>query len=191
MLVTMLVLSLISGAVFSAFLFFNKSGISIGNYVDMDRQARKALEKFAVDARMANLDTDIALSDTEVTFINVPIDDSGSTYSVTYKFISNSDPTVSLRRTFARKVLTIDSDYVPLISNIVEASSRFRYYSVGSPTDADADDPEIPEAQNAIATKQINIDLVTERIDPSCIVARTSNVVLSARFVLRNKVVAN
>jgi len=199
LIVTMLVLSLISGAVFSAFLFFNKSGINLGNYVDMDQQARRALERFAVDARMADLNPNTALSTTEVTFLGIPIDAVGNTYDVTYKFISSSDPTPALRRTFARKVIysedstavPVDVDFVPLISNVVAGSSRFRYYRVGSPIAATASDPVIPQAANGLETKQVNIDLVIERVDRSGIVARASNVVLSARYVLRNKVVAN
>jgi prepilin-type N-terminal cleavage/methylation domain-containing protein len=199
LIITMLVLSLISGAVFSAFLFFNKSGINIGNYVAMDQQARRALERFAVDARMADLNTSISLSTSEVTLLSIPIDSAGNSYDVTYKFISSSDPTPALRRTFARKIVAsdnttevpIDAEFVPLISNVVDGSSRFRYYRVGSPIAATASDPTIPQAANPLETKQINIDLVIERVDRSQIVARASNVVLSARYVLRNKVVAN
>lgn len=193
LLVTMIVLSLISSAVFSAFLFFNKTGINIGNYVDMDRQSRLGLEKFAIDARMAG---DISwTSNTELTLLSVPIDAAGNTYDVSYKFIPSSDPNATLRRTFARRVTNSgntsvvpnDTDFVPLISNVV--STTFRRYNVGSPTGATASSPTIPQAGNDLETKQINIDLVTER--QSALVARATNVVLSARYVLRNKVVVN
>jgi hypothetical protein len=163
----------------------------------MDRQARRALERFAIDARMADLDIATPLSNTQVTFVNVPIDNAGNTYSVTYKFISSSDPTPALRRTFARQVFNSedtaavpnDADFVPLISDVVDGSSRFRYFMVGSPTGATASSPTIPTASNPLATKQINIDLVTAKQTP--LVARATNVVLSARYVLRNKVVVN
>jgi len=189
----MIILSLISGAVFSAFLFFNKTGINIGNYIDMDRQARHGLEHFAVDARMAaGIDW---VSSTELTLLDVPIDAAGKTYDVTYKFIPTSDPSATLRKTFSRKVLNSgdtsvvpnDAEFVPLISNVV--STTFRRYRVGSPTGATASSTTIPQALNDLETKQINIDLVTER--QSAIVARATNVVLSARYVLRNKVVVN
>lgn len=192
LIVTMLVLSLISGAVFSAFLFFNKSGINIGHYTDMDRQARSALERFGVDVRMA-----AAINWTSSTQIQlvVPLNETGGTYTVTYRYFDNSFGTPALRRTFSRQVtassdttiMPIDATFQRLLTDVV--SFTFRRYRVGSPTAATASSPTIPQAINNLETKQINIDLTTER--KTAVVARATNVVLSGRYVLRNKVVAN
>ena len=201
LLVTILILSLISGAVLSSFIFFNKSGINVGRYNDLNRQTRLALERFAVDTRMAASISSFASK--QLTLV-VPIDESGGSYTVTYSFLEDSYGTPELRRTFARQVtassntsiMPIDANPMPLVTGLAVDSgglvkAAFRRYKVGSPTAATASSPTIPQAANNLETKQINIDIEAERRTDATIVARASNVVLSARYVLRNKVVTN
>ena len=62
----------------------------------------------------------------------------------------------------------------------------FTRYRLNSPTSSST---TAPQATNEIDTKQINVQMTAERKTQQ--VVKSTNVVLSARYVLRNKVVTN
>ena len=187
--ISIFIMSVISAAVMTAFLFFTKSGFRVASYVDLNDQARKALETFGSDCRMARSLT--WTSNTDVTFV-VPVNASGGTYTVHYRWLDNTYSTASLRETFSRQVtasadtsiMPTDSQFQPLVSGV--KSFVFSRYRLNSPTSPSS---TAPQATNEIDTKQINVQMTAER--STTLVAKSTNVVLSARYVLRNKVVAN
>lgn len=156
--------------VLSSFLFLVRSGTNIRNYSDMESQARKALELFAEDVRQAS-----AISWT-------------SNESVT--LIVNSQPITftysSTNNTFSRAHLVGTSSVVRiLISGITPGTFTFRAYTVSG--------IELPLANAAnltaagVNTKQLQISLEASRTNQTVVAA--TNTVLSARFILRNKIV--
>jgi Tfp pilus assembly protein PilW len=156
--------------VLSSFLFLVRSGTNIRNYSDMESQARKALEIFAEDVRQAS-----AISWT-------------SNQSVT--LIVNSRPVTftysSTNKTFTR-VHYVGSGGVAriLISGITPGTFTFRAYTVSG--------NELPLASAAnltaagVNTKQLQISMEASRANQTVVAA--TNTVLSARFILRNKIV--
>lgn len=162
--------SVILAAVFSAFLFLARSGITLQNYAEMETQARNAMETFALDVRMSsgvtwNSDQSVSLT----------IERDGSSAQATYAYYPTASGSIPAR-SFVR---TSGSDVNVLITNV----KNFAYHAYSIDT-SEVPLSSIGTATNR-ATKQIQISLETERTHSS--VARATNKVISARFVLRNK----
>lgn len=166
--------------VLSTFLFLGRSSANIVNYSDMEAEARKGLESFAVDTREASdlywIDANtIRLSigtgfvnygyDTDTkSFYRVPITRTGSSGSYTYT------------ESGARRRLI----------NRVEDFS-FRGYQINATTPIDISDLSTVSKQSAASnvTKQIQISMRAIRKDVT--VVGVTNSVFSARYILRNK----
>ncbi|WP_414663210.1 PilW family protein [Horticoccus sp. 23ND18S-11] len=158
--------ALILAGTMSTFLFLGRSGANIQNYSDMESQARKALEIFAEDARQASAIT--WTSDTQITL-------TVNSANVVYTY-SNAN------RTFSRVDAT--SNRV-LISGITSGTFLFRGYNLSGVLL-----PVTTAAELAAAgtnTKQLQISLQASRTNQTVVAA--TNTVLSARFILRNKIV--
>jgi Tfp pilus assembly protein PilW len=158
--------SFILAGVLSTFLFLGRSGANISNYSDMEAQARKALELFAEDTRQAS-----AVSWTDSNSVTLTVNSVG----VSYRYASG---------TFTR---TIGSTTTSLLTGIqVPTTSNpfFRAYNInGSEITDFSTTTALTTANNT--TKQIQISLRAARTTQT--VATASNIVLSARYVLRNK----
>ncbi|HVT71828.1 MAG TPA: prepilin-type N-terminal cleavage/methylation domain-containing protein [Lacunisphaera sp.] len=153
-------------AVLSTFLFMGRSGANLRNYSDMEAQARTALELFAEDSRQASAITWNSSSSVTLTVIGV---------AVTYAYDSSA-------KTFSR---TASGSTRTLITGITSGTFTFTAYNVNgtSLSLASASDCTASSA----STKQIQISLQAQRTNTTVVAA--TNTVLSARFILRNKVV--
>ena len=157
--------SFVLAGVMSTFLFLGRSGANIRNYTDMESQARKALEMFAEDTRQASAVT-WASSDSVTLTVN--------SVGITYAYASG---------TFTRTA----SSTTTLLTGIktpTTTSPFFRAYTINGAEITDfSSTSALTTANNT--TKQIQISLEAERTSQT--VATATNIVLSARYVLRNK----
>lgn len=158
--------SFILAGVLSTFLFMGRSGANLRNYSDMEAQSRKALEMFAEDVRQASAIT--WTSSTQLT-INV------NTVAITYGYDSAT-------AVFAR---AIGGTTTNLITGVTAGTFSFKSYNVAG--------TEMPLATAAnltaagSSTKQLQISLEASRNTQT--VTSSTNLVLSARYILRNKIV--
>ena len=157
---------LILAAVMSTFLFLGRSGANIQNYSDMESQARTGLEIFAEDVRQASA----------ITWVT----------NVQVRLIVNGNNVVYLYDSVARSFARVDlSSNRTLVSGISPGTFTFRSFNV-----AGAELPLGTAAQLTAAsssTKQLQISLEASRTKQTVVAA--TNTVLSARFILRNKIV--
>jgi prepilin-type N-terminal cleavage/methylation domain-containing protein len=158
--------SFVLAGVLSTFLFLGRSGANLRNYSDMETQARKALETFAEDVRQAS-----AISWTSATNVTLTV----NTVATNYSYDSTAG-------TFSRSVA---GTATVLISGITANSFSFKSYNVAG--------TEMPLATAAnltaagSSTKQLQISLEASRNTRT--VSSATNLVLSARYILRNKIV--
>jgi Tfp pilus assembly protein PilW len=156
----------ILAAVLSTFLMMGRSGANLQNYSDMESQARKALEIFAEDVRQAS----------NVTWNS----------SVSMTLTVNSVTTVyeydSSTATFYRRV---PGETRTLITGVTSGSFVFTAYNVNGTSLSLASTSDRTTANSS--TKQVQISLQASRSNTTVVAA--TNTVLSARFILRNKVV--
>jgi type II secretory pathway pseudopilin PulG len=158
----------ILAGVLTTFLFLGRSGANVQNYNDMETQARRCLEVFAVDARQAS-----AITWNSATSVTLVVNSTPITYAYT-----GSTP-----RTFTRQDV---SGTHTLLTGIVIFS--FKAYTITG--------TEITDFSTAAAlatagnsTKQLQLSLATSRSNST--VVEATNTVLSARFILRNKIVSS
>lgn len=159
--------SFILAGVLSTFLFLGRSGVNVQNYSDMEGQARKALEMFAEDTRQASAIT--WNSNTSVTLVVNAV-------NIQYTYDSTA-------QTFSRSVG--GGTATTIITGITSGTFSFRAFNVAG--------SELPLATAAnltaagSSTKQLQISLQCQRSNVT--VVAVTNTVLSARFILRNKIV--
>ncbi|HUR60529.1 MAG TPA: prepilin-type N-terminal cleavage/methylation domain-containing protein [Opitutaceae bacterium] len=158
--------SFVLAGVLSTFLFLGRSGANLRNYSDMETQARKALETFAEDVRQAS-----AISWTSATNVTLTV----NAVAVSYTYDSTNG-------TFARGTAGTTTT---LITGISANTFSFKSYNVAG--------TEMPLATAAnltaagSSTKQLQISLEASRNTRT--VSSATNLVLSARYILRNKIV--
>jgi Tfp pilus assembly protein PilW len=156
----------ILAGVLTIFLFLGRSGANVRNYSDMESQARKALETFAEDVRQASAITWTSSTEFTISVNSLPI---------AYAYASGTG-------LFTR---TDGSGTRTLISGISAGTFTFRCFNVAG--------TELPLATAAnrtaasSSTKQLQISLEASRTNTTVVAA--TNAVLSARFILRNKIV--
>jgi prepilin-type N-terminal cleavage/methylation domain-containing protein len=157
---------IVLAGILTVFLFLGRSGANIRNYSDMESQARKGLELFAEDVRQAS-----AIVWTSNTHVTLTVNSA----SVAYVYSSGA-------RTFSR--VDAGSNRV-LVSGITPGTFTFRSFNV-----VGAELPLVTAADLTAAgssTKQLQISLEASRTNQTVVAA--TNTVLSARFILRNKIV--
>jgi len=154
----------ILAGVLSTFLFMTRSGANLRNYSDMSAEARKGLETFAEDVRQASAINWASALQFTLTVNSV---------SVQYSYDSTAG-------TFSR---TLNGATTTLISGIVSGSFQFKAYNV-----AGNELPLVTSANLTAAsssTKQLQLSLQASRSTTT--VTSATNLVLSARFILRNR----
>lgn len=159
--------------VLTAFLMMGRSGYNAANYSVMEAEARRALETFSSDARMAN-----NLSWNSVNSITLRVVTGGGPQLVTYAYDTSTSG--STAQCFYRVIGNASStaQRLVLVRNVSEFA--FRRYKVVNGVDY--------TANNDLETKQIQITLRSVRTGATTVAA--TNAVLSARVVLRNKSVS-
>lgn len=158
--------SIVLIAVLTAFLFVMRSAANIQNYSEMETQARRSLEQFAEDTRQAS-SVSWGLNATSVVL-------TVNTIPITYTYNSATG-------NFTR---TIGGASSTLLSGITTFS--FKAYTITTVAITDFTTAAKCTTANT-NTKQIQISLSARRTRAT--LAGTTNTVLSARFILRNKVI--
>ncbi len=157
LMIVMTLAVILSGAMFASFAFAMRGSFAIANYADMTSEGRRGLEIFARDVRTA--DDVIDFSETALTLHLKPPD--GIPYEITYRYDANDE-------TFER-VLGGESQI--LMSDVRQFFFR-RFNLQGEPTNKN------------LETVQIQLELsMVKRV----LVRETSEKIVSARFVMRNK----
>lgn len=144
--------------VMTCFLFLGRSGANIQNYNDMEGQARRGLEQFAQDVRQASSIT--WNSSSSVTLV---VDSTNVTWSYASGQLARQSGSTAART---------------MISGIT--SFTYKAYSI---TGTEVSLSDLTNAGKT--TKQLQISLEASRTSQT--VARATNLVLSARYILRNK----
>jgi prepilin-type N-terminal cleavage/methylation domain-containing protein len=169
--------AIILAGVLSAVLMIARSGYLLSNYIDMEKEARAALETIAVDARVTeSISWQRASATSPLT--GIILTPPGSTSGVRYDYDST---TGTLNRTEGGKVRI-------LVSGI--QSLTFSAYKYADVAGIEMIDPAVTSTSSLNGvTKMLQISLCSMR-SRSTLVDATNNVV-SARYVLRNKVQTN
>lgn len=156
--------------ILTAFLMMGRSGYNASNYSVMEAEARRALQTFSEEARMANNITWNSSNSVTLRVIT-----SSGTQLVTYAYDTSSSGASA--GAFYRVLGAASSTATRqiLVRNVSEFS--FRRYKVVNGVDY--------TAINDLETKQIQITLRARRTGVTTVAA--TNAVLSARVVLRNK----
>lgn len=165
--------AIILAGVMTSVMMITRSGYLLNNYIEMEKQARLALETFAVDARITETVTWIRKTgSTDLAGITlIPPDKK----SVTYTYNSEAG-TLTRTDDTTRKTTT-------LVSGIQSLSFTAYKYSVDLPV---AIDPSITSdtlMKNDTKMVQISLSAIRAR----SLLADATNNVVSARYVLRNK----
>ncbi|MEN9403377.1 MAG: hypothetical protein RL091_2080 [Verrucomicrobiota bacterium] len=156
--------SFILAGVMSTFLFLGRSGANIQNYNDMEAQARNALELFAEDTRQASAISWTADNDVLLTVNSIQI-----------RYVYDNS-----RKTFFRRDQNT-GQLRALVTGVV--SFEFKAYGITGASLPLTSAAELLAASKS--TKQLQLSLESSRNTRT--VAKASNTVLSARFILRNK----
>lgn len=165
-------------AVMTTFLFLGRSGVNVQNYNDMEAQSRRALEQFAQDVRQASEiawnaagtstasigGQNVSLKWEDGCSVTLTVDGN----PVTYVYAGNQQGFYRLAST--RNAM--------LVTGIV--TFEFKAYSITGTALSLSD-----LAAAGRQTKQLQISLEAQRSNRT--VARATNLVLSARYILRNK----
>ncbi|MBA3849168.1 MAG: hypothetical protein C0502_04130 [Opitutus sp.] len=147
----------------TCFLFLGRSGANIQNYNDMEAQSRRGLEQFAQDVRQAS-----AITWNSSTDVTLTVDGA----SIQWAFDSASGKLYRRTSTATREIITGITSFT------------YKAYTING--------TEITDFSSATAltnagksTKQLQVSLEATRTSRT--VARATNLVLSARYILRNK----
>jgi prepilin-type N-terminal cleavage/methylation domain-containing protein len=162
--------AIILAAVLTVFVMIAKTQNNVGQYVDMERDAQRALERFSQDARMASLlSTGIVGSTTPITDITltIPQTNGAGVDTVRYYFSGNR-----LIR-YGRDPVTNAANTTTVLATDVQ-SGQFKRWKLASIGPADVD-PETDLLQIQILMKKQRSTAVS-----------TSDLVVSASYLLRN-----
>ena len=161
---------MIMASVLACFLFLGRSGLLMRNYADMEVEARNAMETFAQDVRMSS-----AVVWNNANSVTLTVERSGSSIQATYTYYPSASGSIAAR-TFVR---TSGTTTDILVTDVRQFA--FHAYSIDT---SEVSLASISSATNR-ATKQIQISLESQRSQN--LLATSTNKVISARFVLRNK----
>ena len=154
--------AMLMGAVMSSYIFIAKSCVSLNDYTDLDLEARMAIERFSREVRAAS-----DISGFSASGMTLTVRDAGGLYTVNYTYVPND-------KAFYRAYGT--SDQEALLTG-VESLTLKRFNLLHN------------AASNDLETKQIQLDARTVR--SGGVKFKATNNVLSARFIMRNKVASN
>ena len=164
-LISLVLGGMIMTAAMSTFIFFAKSVVRAGNYIQMEQQTTFGLEKFGRDLRSAKSITSYGTPVTSIS-LTIPEEAGANSYNVTYSYDS-------VRKTFNRSERGAAS--IVLISDIGANTFTFNRYDLLQNI-----------TQTDYSTNQIQLSFT---ISPTTngLVAQTTKNVISSRFVLRNR----
>jgi prepilin-type N-terminal cleavage/methylation domain-containing protein len=196
----------LTGAI-TTFLMVGRVVENTGNYCDLDANARRGLETFSREARIASNVTFYSSTKVILTILDST---TANTYPVTYECILDPDQTTypgqhafvrngpPLTAPFANPPtdsIVAGSTNTTLIHNVNLSSFSFNYYDYiaddvynNNPYNAVPDNKLTIPADNVTGIsgiRQIELTLTAQRA--SSTVVNATNAVLSARFILRNK----
>jgi Tfp pilus assembly protein PilW len=162
-----------------------RSGTSLYNYADMEEQARRGLERFSEDSRMASA---IAWTDATNVALTIPhVAADAYTNTVTYWWDNTGGS--ATYHCFLRREVATDSagattgtTTTTLIRNV--QTFQFDRWQAGGATGV--------QATSDANTDQLQIHLTlrkqgSERGTTSTAIVAATNLVVSARYILRNK----
>jgi len=171
----------------SCFGMIARSGTALYNYVDMEDEARRGLERFSEDSRMAS-----GITWTNNTSVALTIPHVGSdlfTNTVTYWWDPTTDITSPNYQCFFRREVATDSagaTTTTTTTTLIKHVQTFQFdrWQAGGATGVHA-------TTNA-NTDQLQIHLTlrkqgSERGSNSTAIVAATNLVVSARYILRNK----
>lgn len=156
--------------VLSSFLMLGRSGVNIANYSEMEAQVRRGMEEFAQDIRTAS---NVTWNSTTSITLTVPDNYASTANLVTYVYDNSSSGATS--RCFYRMPgdATASNAKTIFIRNIVSGSfARFDRLNATTTTDP--------------STKRIQLSLMLRKSGSTLV--DTSNIMISASYILRNKV---
>lgn len=162
------------GGALSTSLMITRSGINISQYEDMESESRRTLEQFGQDVRMAKR---IVWHNANSITLTIPTDNSGSPTAIA-NFTYTYD---AAAKTFSR---TSTAGTTVLLSGIEECT-LMGFQLNGQPTHTSAS-PDWTIVANS--TKQLQLSISSRRSQSSQV--NSTQKVISARFILRNKRVA-
>ena len=163
----------ILAGVLTSFVMLGRSGFNAASYSIMESEARRALETFSEEARMAsNITWNSANS------VTLTVTTSSGSATVTYAYDSSTSGATSLCFYRLSGLPSSTATRLILVRNVTDFA--YRRYKVVNGVDF--------SAANDLETKQIQITLRSIRTGSTTVA--TTNAVLSARVVLRNKVVS-
>lgn len=157
--------TMVLAGVLSTFLMLGRSGANVANYSMMETQARRALEEFSQDLRMANAVTWNSSSSITLTIPNNYALNSGR---VTYSYRSANQTFVRDPKDPASAAGT----EAVLIRNVVSFNYS-RFDRINNPSTMD------------MTTKRIQLSMTARTATVTA--AGASNIILSASYILRNK----
>lgn len=176
--------SIILAAVLTTFLFLGRSGSNVINYNEMETEARASLEIFAQDTRQASAITWLSNNKLMLTVNGIPIFYEYSIHpklqGVFTRSLNDIDKEILLSGIQApvARVSATDTNCTPIFRAYDITGAQIKAIEYASPTAA-----TLTAASKT--TKQLQISLEAQRSTRT--VAAATNLVLSARFILRNK----
>jgi prepilin-type N-terminal cleavage/methylation domain-containing protein len=158
--------ALVMAAVLSSFLMLGRSEANAAHYVTMEGDARKALERFGEDVRMAQYLTTVSTAQIKLT---IPHASDNSSDTVFYTYDASA-------KTFTRlgpdPVTNVANTSTILISDVERC--EFKRWMIGGTGPATSD----------ASTDQLQIRISVRKSSVTAVAA--TNLVVSARYVLRN-----
>ena len=166
--------AIILAGVLSSTLMITRSGYLLNNYIDMEKQARNAMETFAVDARIAETVEWSRASDTAPLTALTLITPDGGRATYTYD---------TAAQTLVREA---DGKRTTLISGIQSFSfTAYKYNDTLGLSMLVPAAKTLSDLANETKMVQLSLSAIRRR---STLVDST-NTVVSARFVLRNRII--
>lgn len=160
----------VMSSVVASFLFLARSSLLTTAYSGMDREARTGLEIFAREVRMASGISDFSANGM---LLQIPSGPSGP-YSVNYTYVPANKTFYRNYGVAGQRALMTGVEVF-----VLKRYSLQQDLVTGLPR----------EATNDLETKQLQIQLRSVRVGAAR--ATATNNVISARYILRNKVVSN
>ena len=158
--------TLVLVGVLSAYLMLGRSGANIGNYCTMETESRRALEELSQDLRMTK---DVTWNSDQSVTLEVPDNYTATGNKVTYAWDSATS-------TFYRMPgVASDTNPRQTLVRSVASCTFARFDRANEATSSPG------------ATKRVHLTLVVRKKTQT--VAAASNTILSASYVLRNKLV--
>ena len=165
-------------AVLTSFLFIGRSGAMLSNYVRLEQEARRGLERFGEDTRMASALT----TSTNRVALTIPHASDSNTNTVTggWETTAGSYYHCVMRREVDNTGTTLSTERV--MPNV--ASFQYDRWVAGSTTGVQATSDALTDQLQIHLTLQLQ---ASEFGVTSSAVAAATNLVVSAKFILRNK----